>query len=74
MNTYPVSPDEYARDSRGFLVRVKAKTFRRGRIGWTGGHSAIERDVLTGGNKKLKRDVIKWVGAEMIYKNRVKTQ
>lgn len=62
---------DYKRDSRGFLVRTTPKTFRRGRIRWTGGRSVTSVDP-TGGKKGLTAPRSEWVGATAHDPKRVK--
>lgn len=62
---------EYRRDRRGFLVRVSPKTFRRGRISWSGGRSTTANEP-TGGKKKLSAPRSRWVGAKATVSKRVK--
>lgn len=63
--------NEYRKDPRGFLVRIKPKTFRRGRIWWEGGHSRTTMQD-SGGKKHLQVPVSKWVYSNMHDMGRVK--
>lgn len=62
---------DYQRDPRGFLVRIKPKTFRRGRSVWVGGHSVTTIES-TGGKKHLTAPRSRWQGDTRLTAGRVK--